>query len=81
VHSTLGQYATLSYEIGLLGSSKPNTRINDYYVDGQYRRAIQDDWLFLEVVSQVLVSRDGNWRPEPRLILNLEVFFSISNGT
>jgi len=75
VHTTLAQYETLSYEIGLLGLSKPNIRINDYYVGAQYRRAIKDDWLFLEVVPQVLVSRDENWRPEPRLILNLEILF------
>lgn len=71
----LPELQTLSYSLGVLGSSKPNIRVNDYYVEARYRRAIQDDWLFGEVVSQVLVSRDENWRPQPRLFFNLEVLF------
>lgn len=75
LHNALDQYETLSYELGILGSSKPNVRIDDYYVGTRYRRAIRSDWLFLEVLPQLVVSRDENWRPEPRLILNLEVLF------
>ena len=75
VHNVLGQYETLSYEFGILGTSKPNVRVNDYYIGTRYRRAIKDDWLFLEMLPQLVVSRDENWRPEPRLIINLEVLF------
>ncbi len=75
LHTALAQYETISYELGILGLNKPNVRISDYYVGAQYRRAIRSDWLFLEVLPQLLVSRDENWRPQPRLILNLEVLF------
>lgn len=75
LHSALAQYETLSYELGILGTSEPNVRINDYYVGTQYRRAVRSDWLFLEILPQLVMSRDENWRPQPRLILNLEVLF------
>lgn len=76
LHNALKQFETLSYELGVLGISKPNVRISDYYVGAQYRRAIRDQWLFLEVIPQLVVSRDESWRPEPKLIINLEMQFS-----
>lgn len=75
LHEPLGDLETLSYTIGLLGISEPNTRINDYYIETRYRRAIREDWLFIEAVPQIIVSRSENWRPETRLILNLELLF------
>ncbi|MEX0964626.1 MAG: hypothetical protein WDZ52_11370 [Pseudohongiellaceae bacterium] len=71
----LEQFETMSYELGILGINTPNVRINDYYIGMQYRRAIRDQWLFLEVVPQLVVSRDENWRPQPKLMLNLEMLF------
>lgn len=75
LHRTLGELETLSYGLGLLGTNAPNIRVDDYYVEARYRRAILDNWLFVEVVPQVLVSRDESWRPQPRLLFNLEVMF------
>jgi len=75
LHQTLGNLETLSYTVGALGLSKPNPRINDYYVETQYRRAVRSDWLFMELIPQILVSRNESWHPEPRLIFNLELLF------
>jgi hypothetical protein len=75
LHRTLGPEETVSYELGVLGLNKPNIRVNDYYAQVFYRRSIYEDWLFLEVAPQLLVSRDEDWRPEPRLIVNLEMLF------
>lgn len=75
IFRTLGPDETLGYELGLLGINKPSIRVNDYYVQMLYRRAVYEDWLFLEVTPQVLVSRDENWRPQPRLLVNLEMLF------
>ncbi|MEX0617573.1 MAG: hypothetical protein WDZ76_04180 [Pseudohongiellaceae bacterium] len=75
IHQTLGAMETLSYQVGVLGLSHPNTRIDDYYVEARYRTAIYEDWLILEAAPQVVVSRDENWRPQPRFILNLELLF------
>lgn len=75
IHNTLDQFETMSYEAGVLGVNTPNVRIDGYYVGMQYRRAIRDQWLFLEVIPQLVVSRDENWRPEPKLMINLEMLF------
>ena len=75
LHSTLDQFETMSYELGVLGVNTPNVKIDDYYVGAQYRRAIRGQWLFLEVRPQLVVSRDENWRPEPKLMINLEMLF------
>lgn len=75
LHSTLKQFETISYELGILGVNTPNVRIDDYYVGAQYRRAIRGQWLFLEVMPQLVVSRDENWQPQPKLMINLEMLF------
>ena len=75
LHRALTELNTLSYSVGVLGSSEPNIRVNDYYVEARYRRAIRDDWLFVEFVPQILVEREENWRPQPRLFVNLEILF------
>lgn len=75
LHNPLKQFETMSYEVGILGINAPNVRIDDYYVGAQYRRAIRGQWLFLEVIPRLVVSRDENWRPQPTLMLNLEMLF------
>lgn len=75
IHRTMGDMETLSYEAGVLGWNRPNVRVNDYYAQVSYRRAIHEDWLIMELAPQLLVSRDENWHPEPRLFFNLEVLF------
>ncbi len=75
LHDPLKEFETISYEVGILGVNSPNVRISDYYVGTQYRRAIRRQWLFLEVTPRLVVSRDENWRPQPTLMLNLEMLF------
>lgn len=76
LHKSLSDQRTMSYEAGVLGRSKPNQKIDLYYAGAQYRRAIRGDWLFLEVIPQVLVERADSWRPQARLSINLEMLFS-----
>ena len=45
LYRTLGPDETLGYELGVVGANKPNVRINDYYVQIPYRRAVYEDWL------------------------------------
>jgi hypothetical protein len=75
IHRTLHEMETISYELGVLGVNKPNIRINDYYIQMRHRKAIHEDWLIMELVPQLMLSRDENWRPEPRILFNLEVLF------
>jgi len=75
LHQSLGDLESVSYELGVLGINQPNTRIEDYYAQTTYRRAIRDDWLILEAVPQLLVSRYDNWTPQVRFFINLEMYF------
>ncbi len=75
LHRSLGDLETLSYELGVLGADEPNIRINNYYVQARYRKAIYENWLILELTPQIMLSRDENWRPESRLLFNIEVLF------
>ncbi|MBL4581438.1 MAG: hypothetical protein JKY29_06430 [Gammaproteobacteria bacterium] len=75
LHSTLKEFETMSWELGVLGINTPSVRIDDYYIGAQYRRAIRGQWLFLEVRPQLVVSRDENWRAQPKLMINLEMLF------
>ncbi|MBL4820346.1 MAG: hypothetical protein JKY98_05050 [Gammaproteobacteria bacterium] len=75
LHRSLGNRETISYEAGVLGINRPNVRIEDYYVQVLYRRAVYEDWLIMEAIPQILVSNDESWHPQPRLLVNLEVLF------
>jgi len=75
VHQSLGERETLTYEAGVIGASKPNPRVENYYVQTVYRRAIYKDWLVMELVPQLIVAREESWDPEPRFQFNLEVYF------
>ncbi len=75
IFQALGDLETMTYEVGVLGKNRPNTRINSYYAQILYRRAIYEDWLVMEVVPQLLTERAESWRPDPRVQFNIEVFF------
>jgi hypothetical protein len=40
-----------------------------------YRKAIYEDWLIMEVVPQLLFEARYDWKPDPRVQLNLEIYF------
>ena len=66
---------TLTYEAGVIGASQPNPRVENYYLQTVYRKAIHEDWLVMELVPQLIMARDESWDPEPRFQFNLEVYF------
>jgi hypothetical protein len=75
LHRSLGERETLSYEGGVIGGSQPSPRMESYYVQTVYRKAIHEDWLVLELVPQLVMERKENWDPDPRFQLNLEIYF------
>jgi len=75
LHRTLGELETLTYEAGVIGSSQPTTRVESYYAQSVYRKAIHEDWLVMEFVPQLVMDRDNDWNPDPRVQFNLEVYF------
>lgn len=75
LHRTLGERETLTYEAGVIGSSQPSNRLESYYAQSVYRKAIHEDWLVLELVPQLVMERDNDWNPDPRIQFNLDVYF------
>ena len=75
LHRTLGERETLTYEAGVIGTSQPSNRVESYYAQSVYRKAIHEDWLVMELVPQLVMERDNDWNPDPRIQFNLEVYF------
>lgn len=75
LNQSLSEFETLTYELGVIGGNKPDTQVQDYYAQMQYRNAIHEDWLVLEVVPQLLSERENDWQLDPRLQFNLEIYF------
>ena len=75
LHRTLGERETLTYEGGVIGNTRPTSRINSYYAQTVYRKAIHEDWLVMELVPQLVMERDNDWKVDPRIQFNLEIYF------
>ena len=75
VHHTLGERETLTYEGGVIGVSQPTQRVESYYAQTVYRKAVYEDWLVMELVPQLVMERDEDWDPDPRFQFNLQVYF------
>ena len=75
LNQDLGEFETISYEVGLLGTNRPHTKVEDYYAQMVYRKAIYEDWLIMELVPQMLFEKEKSWSPDPRVQFNLEVYF------
>ncbi len=75
LNQSLGRFETLRYEVGVIGGNRPESRVEDYYGQLRYRNAIHEDWLVMEVVPQLLAERETGWKLDPRLQMNLEVYF------
>ncbi|MCB1664770.1 MAG: hypothetical protein KDI28_03280 [Pseudomonadales bacterium] len=75
LHRTLGERETLTYEAGVIGNTKPTSGVTSYYAQSVYRKAIHEDWLVMELVPQLVMERNNDWNPDPRIQFNLEVYF------
>lgn len=75
LHQDLGPQSTMTYELGLIGSNRPVAEVDNYYAQMVFRKAIYEDWLIMEVVPQLLFESRYDWEPDPRVQLNLEVYF------
>jgi hypothetical protein len=75
LHQELGEQETMTYEMGLIGRNRPTAEVDNYYAQMIYRKAIYEDWLIMEVVPQLLFEARYDWKPDPRVQLNLEIYF------
>lgn len=71
----LGDQETLTYEVGLIGRNRPLKTVDNYYAQMVFRKAIYQDWLVMELVPQLLFEDRYDWKADPRVQLNLEIYF------
>lgn len=71
----LGEQETLTYEVGLIGRNRPHKTVDNYYAQMLFRKAIYQDWLVMELVPQLLFEDRYGWKADPRVQLNLEIYF------
>jgi hypothetical protein len=71
----LGDQETLTYEVGLIGLNRPLKTVDNYYAQMVFRKAVYQDWLVLELVPQLLFEDRYDWKADPRVQLNLEIYF------
>jgi hypothetical protein len=75
LYQALGERETMTYEVGLIGQNRPVATVDHYFMQMVYRKAIYEDWLVLELVPQLLAEHEYDWKPDPRVQLNLEIYF------
>jgi hypothetical protein len=80
LHQELGDRETMTYEVGMIGRNKPRASIDNYYAQMVYRKAIYEDWLIMELIPQLLFENRYDWKPDPRVLLNLEIYFFENSG-
>lgn len=66
----------INYQLGILGENQPTLWTTDYYVNAIYRRLLYKEWLFYEMIPELLFPRDDDFKPNPSLTFRLEVVFS-----
>ncbi len=66
----------VEYQFGILGSSLSNTHIDDIFVGANYRERLYKDWLYLEVIPEILFPREDDYEMTHSLTLRLEVMFT-----
>lgn len=66
---------SLAYEAGIRASNRPLLRSELYRVGLRFRRRVHEDWLFLSLVPDVIWRRERDFRPEPGLLIELEMLF------
>jgi hypothetical protein len=75
LYQALGERETMTYEVGLIGQNRPVATVDNYFIQMVYRKAIYEDWLVLELVPQILSEYEYDWKLDPRVQLNLEIYF------
>ena len=75
VFHTLSDKSAILYQAGVYGTSEPKISTTSYLLSIRYRQNIYKDYLFLELVPQVLYQKTTNFAPEHSLLFKLEILF------
>ena len=72
---TLDKKKALSYYAGVYGISEPSVHTTHYLIGSTYRQNIHKDYLFIELVPQIIYKNTNNFRAEPSIVFRIEMIF------
>lgn len=75
VFHTLSKRRILVYQAGVYAITRPSPSVTEYVLQLRYRQSIHDQFLFAEIIPQILYPRDRDFHPQPALIFRLEWVF------
>lgn len=75
LHKILSKRSLIRYAAVAVGSSGSSPRMNDYYLQTQYRRNLHRDILYADVIPELHFQRDTHYDPRWALTLRLEMLF------
>lgn len=75
LYHILDTHNSLAYEAGFQARNRPVLRSDQYRLGLRFRRRLHRDWLFLSLVPDVIWRDERDFRPEPGLLVELEMLF------
>ncbi|OWL83990.1 hypothetical protein [Halopseudomonas aestusnigri] len=71
----LGKRSAIRYSAVIVGGSSSNPRVNDYYLQTDYRRDIHRQYLYWDIVPALHFPREADFKPRWAISLRLEMLF------
>lgn len=71
----IDELEALAYELRVRGESRPSAQVTSYAYGVRWRRAIHQDWLFLELRPELLHEREDDFNAQPRVFVTLDAIF------
>lgn len=71
----LNSRARMAYDLGVSGVLEPEFEDGQYFASIRYRRDVHHGWVFLELKPQIDFSRGDDFKPNPSVVLTLEMLF------
>jgi hypothetical protein len=68
--------AMMRYTIGWTFNSKPSFDVDNYWINGNYRKKIYKDWLYLNIVTEVSFEKEDDFQANPSILFQIEGVFA-----
>lgn len=75
LNKVLGKRSAIRYSAVIVGGSYSNPRVNDYYLQADYRRDIHRQYLYWDIVPALHFPREADFKPRWAISLRLEMLF------
>lgn len=66
----------INYQVGVIAGSLHHTVIEKSYFAIDYRQLLYKDWLYLDVIPEIVFPRSDDYDPTSSITFRLEIFFS-----